>query len=180
MAAAHELVEEVGADGLTVREVATRAGVAPMGVYSRFGGKDGLTEALFVDGFTQLREGLSVASGPDALARLHAGCMAYREFALAHPHLYDLMFRRMKALELSEEAIGTAIASFDLLRQRVRDAMDAGLLADGDDTEVAQQIWNGLHGGVLLEVAGVVFASDAQECYSAMVDTLIAGLSPEH
>lgn len=178
IAAARELIEEDGEDGLTVRAVATRAGVAPMGVYSRFGGKPGLTEALFVDGFVQLRETVMSASGPDAIARLRTGCLAYRDFAITHPHLYDLMFRRMKSLDLSEASIQTAIDTFGVLAQRVRDAMDAGLLSGGDEVEVAQRLWNGLHGGVLLETAGVVFTEDPAETYAAMMDTFIAGLSP--
>lgn len=177
MAAALDLIEETGPDGMTVRAVAARAGVAPMGVYSRFGGKPGLVEAVFVHGFHDLHEAVSEARGPDARSRLHRGCMAYREYAMTHPHLYGLMFREMKALELSEESVGAAVACFQVLADRVADAMEAGVLAPDDPTDVAQRIWNGLHGGVELEIAGISFTDDAEATFSAMIDTMLRGLA---
>ena len=36
---------------LTVRNVAAAAGCSTTGVYTYFGGKDGLVDAIFVDGF---------------------------------------------------------------------------------------------------------------------------------
>ena len=175
--AALDLLEEGGAHGVTVRAVATRAGVAPMGVYSRFGNKDGLLEALFVQGFDGLHSAITEARGSDALARLREGCLAYRRFALAHPHLYELMFRQMLELELTAESLERAEQSFSELVSRVADAMSAGLLAEGDDVDVAQQIWNGMHGAVGLELAGVTFSSDPERTYARMIDTLFAGLA---
>jgi AcrR family transcriptional regulator len=175
--AAHELLEEGGNDAITVRAVATRAGVAPMGVYSRFGNKDGLLEALFVRGFDRLHATIAEASGPDALARLRAGCLAYRRFALEHPHLYELMFRQMLELELSDESLERAASSFGELITRVADAMAAGLLAQGSDVDVAQQIWNSIHGGVSLELAGVTFSEDSERTFADMLDALLRGLA---
>jgi AcrR family transcriptional regulator len=176
MTAALDLLEEAGPDGMTVRAVATRAGVAPMGVYSRFGGKPGLVEAVFVHGFHELHEAVSGARGADARSRLHRGCMAYREYAIAHPHLYGLMFRQMKELDLSEESINAAVACFQVLADRVADAMEAGALVADDSTEVAQRIWNGMHGGVELEIAGIAFTDDAEATFSAMIETMLRGL----
>jgi AcrR family transcriptional regulator len=175
--AALDLLEEGGAHGVTVRAVATRAGVAPMGVYSRFGNKDGLLEALFVQGFDGLHSAITGARGSDARARLRQGCLAYRRFALAHPHLYELMFRQMLELELTAESLERAEQTFSELVSRVADAMSAGLLAEGDDVDVAQQIWNGMHGAVALELAGVTFSSDPERTYARMIDTLFAGLA---
>ena len=38
-----------------VRAVAAEAGIAPMGVYNRLGGKDGLVDVLLIKGFDRLR-----------------------------------------------------------------------------------------------------------------------------
>jgi AcrR family transcriptional regulator len=175
--AALDLLEADGQDAITVRAVATRAGVAPMGVYSRFGSKDGLLEALFVQGFTWLQETITGASGRDALARLRSGCLAYREFAVAHPHLYGLMFREMLELELSAESLECAERSFAQLVGRVADAMSAGQVAAGDEVDVAQLTWNALHGGVSLELAGVTFSSDPEATFGRMVDALLVGIA---
>lgn len=175
--AALVLIEEGGSHAITVRAVATRAGVAPMGVYSRFGSKDGLLEALFVQGFDGLHAAITEASGADALARLRSGCVAYRSFALAHPHLYELMFRQMLELELTAESLERAERTFSELVGRVGDAMEAGLLAKGDEVDVAQQIWNSMHGAVGLELAGVTFSSDPEGTFGSMLDALLRGLA---
>jgi AcrR family transcriptional regulator len=175
--AALDLLEEDGLASLTVRGVAARAQVAPMGVYSRFGSKDGLLEALFVHGFAMLHEAIGTPPGPQALARLREGCLGYRNFAIAHPQLYHLMFEQMMVLELSPEALESAKDSFATLVERVASAMDTGSLSRGDSTEVAQQIWSAIHGAVSLEIAGVHFAADRASSYEAMLDALFVGLS---
>jgi len=172
-----DLLGEGGTDAITVRAVAAHAGVAPMGVYSRFGGKDGLLEALFVQGFDALHEAISAASGPDALSRLRRGCGAYRDFALGHPHLYQLMFQQMLELELSDEALERAAATFGELVSRVADAMESGQLAPGDDVEVAQQIWSVIHGSASLDLAGIGFTGDAERTFEGMLGALLRGLA---
>ncbi len=172
------LIEESGLGAITVRSVASRAGVAPMGVYSRFGNKDGLLEALFVRGFEALQVAIEIPRTLSPLRRLHAGCRAYRQFAIDNPQLYHLMFEQMMLLELSPEAKDAATASFGTLVDRVHAAMDSGGLAAGDSTDAAQQIWSAIHGAVSLEIAGVHFAHDREANFAAMVDSLLRGLAP--
>src|SRR4051812_15785478 len=52
--AAGTLLAKEGAEALTVRRIAAAAGCSTMGLYSRFGGKDGVVEHLFIEGFQQL------------------------------------------------------------------------------------------------------------------------------
>ena len=175
--AALALIEESGLAALTVRSVASRAGVAPMGVYSRFGNKDGLLEALFVRGFDALQVAIEIPPATSPLLRLHAGCMAYRKFAIDNPQLYHVMFEQMMLLELSPEAKDAAKDTFGTLVERVHAAMDSGGLTPGDSTDAAQQIWSAIHGAVSLEIAGVHFAHDREANFSAMVDSLLRGLA---
>jgi len=174
--AALELLEESGTQALTVREVAARAGVAPMGVYSRFGSKDGLLETLFVTGFGMLNAAIDAPSSAGALKRLLLSTRAYRRFALDHPQLYHLMFEQMATLELSEESITTATQTFATLVRHVTACMDTGELATGDAVEVSQQIWSAIHGAVSLEIADVHFAKDREGSYTAMIDAMLIGL----
>ena len=177
LAAAGELLESEGQEAITVRAVAARAGVAPMGVYSRFGGKDGLLEALFVEGFQELHATINDARGKDARSRLLLGCLAYRDFAVAHPHRYELMFRQMMELELGPEALVEAERTFGQLVGRVEDAQAAGVIRAADPVDIAQLIWNALHGGVSLENSGVTFVRDPGANFAAMVEALIVGLA---
>lgn len=175
--AALELLEESGIAALTVRSVASRAGVAPMGVYSRFGSKDGLLEALFVHGFTELEAAIEPLPSSSARNRLLTGCLGYRSFAIENPQMYHLMFEQMMLLELSSEAQEAARRTFMILVERVQEAMSAGDLAEGSSVEVAQLVWSAMHGAVSLEIAEVHFAEDRAASYSALLEALFHGLS---
>jgi AcrR family transcriptional regulator len=117
--AAHRLLETDGIDAVTVRRVAAQAGVAPMGLHHRFGGKDRLIQALFADGFAALTAALQDRPAGDPLDDLHAGCSQYRRFALANPALYAVMFDRVAA------GFTPRSANLDPCRQAF------GVLADG-------------------------------------------------
>src|SRR6201996_5612750 len=89
LAAAETVLVREGPGGLTVRAVAAEAGAAPMNVYNRLGGKDGLVGALLIRGFDRLRpvlDEVAEASHPDMETRLLGSGHAYRAFALANRH----------------------------------------------------------------------------------------------
>src|ERR1700733_4497407 len=66
LAAAEAVLVRDGPAGLTVRAVAAEAGIAPMGVYNRLGGKDGLVDALLIKGFDRLRAAVDAAMNDTA------------------------------------------------------------------------------------------------------------------
>ncbi len=79
--AAEAVLVREGLAGVTVRAVATEAGVAPMGVYNRFGSKDGLIEALVMRSFDLLREAVADRGELDpvrAVARIRAALSRVR------------------------------------------------------------------------------------------------------
>ena len=84
----------------------------------------------------------------------------------------------MLELELSPESLEQAERSFGQLVERVEDAASAGLLRADEPVDVAQQLWNALHGGVSLEIAGVTFSTDPERTFAAMLDTMLDGLRP--
>ena len=131
-AAAHLLTTE-GPGALSVRRVAADAGVSPMGVYSRFGAKQGLVEALFIDGFARLEEVLAaVPVTGDPIADLHEGCRCYRQFALDSPAAYAVMFSRaIPEFVPSDHCKINAAVAFDVLVEGVGRGMAAGALRPG-------------------------------------------------
>lgn len=161
--AAAALLAAEGPGALTVRRIAAEAGYSTMGVYSRFGGKDGIVEALFVDGFQALAAAMAaVPETDDADADLMESGRAYRRFALEHPTSYSIMFERsVPGYEPSEAAVVIAAGTFELLVGRVQRAMDAGAIAGGDVDETAQRIWAAVHGWVSLEIHGLLKIDDA-------------------
>ena len=183
LAAAEAVLVRDGPGGLTVRAVAAEAGIAPMGVYNRLGGKDGLVDALLIKGFDRLRESLEASMAaqeePVVRNRFIASGLAYRQFALANPHFYAIMFEDAIPHERDNEEVGEhARAAFGALVRAVELAAAAGVLAAPDPTEAAQQIWSAVHGAVALELKGLVLTPDPQYTYQASLTTIFRGMAP--
>ena len=175
--AAERVLVRDGLAGLTVRAVAGEAGVAPMGVYNRFGNKDGLVAAVLARGFDGLAAAVGADQAADPTARLLASGRNYRAFALAHPQHYTAMFGAGVPLDAVTEELGDrAETAFTALVDRVRYGMDRGVLRAGDVRETAQLIWSSVHGAVSLELSGVQQTADPGANYEALLQMLLDGL----
>ncbi len=181
VASAAELLEKEGPDALSVRRIATEAGVAPMGVYNHFQSKFGIVDALFIQGFNRLRDALaSIDEVLDPYEALRESGRRYRALALAHPKAYQIMFlRAVPGYEPSDVAVQIAASAFDSLVSAVRRAMAAGVVAEASPTETAQLIWATMHGWVSLELLGIGFVDDVDAGFDRVCTTLLAGLSPK-
>ena len=180
LAAASRLLATEGPDALTVRRIAADAGYSTMGVYSRFGGKDGIVEALFVEGFRSLAAAMAaVPDTDDPLADLLGCGIAYRRFAVAHPTSYTVMFERaVPGYEPSPEAEAIAMGTFEGLVRQVTRAIVAGDLepgTTGDPVDVAQRLWAMSHGWVSLEIHGMLKAAADDATYE---HALVAACAP--
>jgi AcrR family transcriptional regulator len=179
LAAAEAVLVRDGPGGLTVRAVAAQAGIAPMGVYNRLGGKDGLVDALLIRGFDQLKAACDATVGPDATARFYDCGRRYREFALANPHFYAIMFEDAVPHDFDNPEVGEhADAAFNALIRIVELTAAAGAIAAANPAEVAQQIWAAVHGAVALELKGLLQTPDPAATYQSLLDTLFRGLAP--
>jgi AcrR family transcriptional regulator len=183
LAAAEAVLVRQGPGGLTVRAVAAEAGIAPMGVYNRLGGKDGLVDALLIRGFDRLRATVEQAredtDEPSMRARFITCGLNYRRFALGNPHFYAIMFEDAIAHKHDNPVVGEhAAAAFGALVSMVELSAAAGVIAAPDPVEVAQQIWSAVHGAVALELHGMVLTPDPQYTYQAFLTTLLRGFAP--
>lgn len=171
------LLAEHGLGGLTLRAVTAAAGVAPSGVYSRFGGMDGLVDGLLVRAFADLASACDTRQITGPHDRLAACASAYRSWALANPRLYEAMF--MARPGYGSPAVATAVRqAITVLVGQVEYAMAAGAIAPQPALEVAQQMLNAAHGAVSLELKDLVLTDDTEGAYMAMVATLLRGLRP--
>jgi AcrR family transcriptional regulator len=177
--AAEAVLLRDGPGGVTVRAVAAQAGIAPMGVYNRLGGKDGLIDALLIRGFDRLRAALAEGNEPDPRERLYRCALRYRRFALDNRHYYAIMFEGAIPHDFdSPEVSEHAIAAFAELVKNVEIARAGDVIVAPEPQEVAQQIWSTVHGAVALELQGLVLTPDAEATYRATAETLIRGLAP--
>ncbi len=175
--AAEQLLAHEGADALTVRGIAAAAGVAPMSVYNRLGGKQGVLDALLVRGFDGLNTAMSDISTGDPFEDLAEAGRRYRQFARDHPAQYALMFERaVKDYEPSAMVLGHAYATFKELELLVRHAMAAGAIAEADPADVAQRLWSTCHGSVSLELNGIGFCEDIPSHQEETALTMLRGL----
>jgi AcrR family transcriptional regulator len=178
--AAETVLVRAGLAGVTVRAVAAEAGVAPMGVYSRFSGKEGLERELLIRGFTGLARAVQLGPGDGDLApveRIRESGLRYRQFAVAHPQHYQLMFRAASSAHFEAEAVRESAArAIGVLVDHVARARADGTVPHGDPDDLAQQLWSAMHGAVSLELAGSTRSPDPEQMYARMLDLLIRGL----
>ena len=170
--AAHRLLAEDGPSALTVRRLAAAAGVSTMNVYSRFGGKDGVVEELFVDGFRRLSAQMAHAPvTDDPFADLSTCRDGYRRFALENPTYYAVMFDRVfPDFEPSERAERAAIEALGGLAARVQRAIDAGSLKATNVWLVAAGLWATCHGLVSLELRSIDVAAKLPDASAELVE----------
>ena len=173
LASAVEVLQGEGPAALTVRRVAAGAACSTTGVYTYFGGKEGLVDALFVEGFTSFDAAL--AGADHDLAALGR---AYRRWALDHSTSYLVMFgRAVPDFEPSDEAMATAARSFDRLVEVV--ARDHPGTDDAAARRRAFHLWAAVHGYVMLELQGMCppGLDDIEHLFGLGLDRVIAELS---
>ncbi len=139
VAAARELLDEHGADALTMRRLAERLGIRAPSLYKHLPDKATLEAAVIATGLEDLAQALDQARHATAEPMV-ALAAAYRAFALTHPHLYQLMTNR----PLPREHLPAG----------VEDRAAAPVLQAVGDPTRARAFWAFGHGMVLLELAG--------------------------
>ena len=177
--AASELLSKEGASALSVRKIAAAAGCSTMGLYSRFGGKDGVVDELYAEGFERLVDAMK-ANQPtdDPLADLRRGATCYREHAITNATHYMVMFGgAVPGFVPSDASHEIAHDAFGGLVAKVARCTDAGILVGRAD-DLAEVLWGSIHGLVMLELVGIdPLGSDPSARFSRALDALFDGFS---
>lgn len=166
------ILAEKGQAGLTVRAVAVASGFSTTGVYTWFGSKEGLLDAIYRDGFCRFRAFVAeIDATPDPRERLRLSAERYWSWAAANPTHYQLMFAGDPSRFIpSAEAIAEADLSLDDLKQRA---------AAYTNEDVAHHLWATLHGYAMLQLSGAI--GDEHETFARMqrgLERLIGQLRP--
>jgi AcrR family transcriptional regulator len=173
--AASRLLETEGPEALTMRRIAGEVGSSTSVLYSMFGGKAGVAEALWCEGFERLHTALAGVNGDDPLARLTGLGRAYRASALANRSYYWIMFSRpIPGFQPSAEAYEVSLRPLALLTDAVAACVDAGVFRPVDPDHAARVLWAASHGAVSLELAGYEGAVDAAASYRDVVTAAAA------
>ena len=179
--AAGEMLAERGAAGLTMRALAERVGCSTTVFYDRFGNKEGLLEALLVEGFSRLWDAERQAEvESDPLRRLRSLGHAYWRTATQHPNYYKAMFGgALPDYEPSARAKEAGERTFRVLVDAVAACMERGALIRDDPVRVATLLWAALHGLAHLHLQGLLPVEDVDSVLDWVLSQLISGLSPK-
>lgn len=167
------LIEEEGLQGLSLREVARRAGVTHQAPYHHFKDRAAILAALADEGFVLLLASMQAEQekahrAPGA--QLAAAGRGYVHFALAHPAHFRLMFRP-ELCEGAEPSLAGA-AAYGLLVEAVTAVQQGG---EAPRREAATQIalcWSAVHGLASLLLDGGMGAEDPKRVAREMMALL--------
>jgi AcrR family transcriptional regulator len=157
LAAAERLLRSEGVAGVSTRRVASAVGVTAMAMYRHFRSKDALVQALVDTGFARWEMRLAEAvDTPNPRDKIVNAIAAYRDFALAEPRYFELMFLVPRpGLPLAPESLrATPSPSFAAVIAAVHACMANGEFVPADPSQTILMVWALAHGLLALHFTG--------------------------
>lgn len=155
-----EILAKEGVSGLSLRKVASHAGVSHSAPYSHFKDKQSLIAAITTESFRQLYDELRNAIAPfsnDPKRQLAEGAVAYAQFALDHTDMFKIMFSGVLEKEKEYPAYVEATRqTFGQVVEVIKACQDAGVLRPAPPEVMAVSIWGQVHGIVSLALEGQI------------------------
>jgi AcrR family transcriptional regulator len=137
---AEAIMTDEGVNGLSLAEVARRLGVTPPSLYKYFPSLMAVYDALYARSARAHHEVMRAAmdAAEPGLTALEAGLVASGHWCLEHRGLAQLLFwRPVPSFEPSPEAFAPSIEMMELNRKGLADAVAAGELGPGGDSDEA-------------------------------------------
>ena len=150
------VLAERGLDGLSLREVARRAGVSQAAPYHHFADKAALLSAIAEQGYLDLAGALRAGADKpdaDALTRFQGMGIAYVAFAVAHPAMFRLLFRPELLATASPAGTFAATEAYRVLEEGLGAAIEEGSVT-GSREDIALAAWCTAHGAATLLLDG--------------------------
>lgn len=146
--ATRHLVEEKGADHVSVSAACRVAGVSTAAPYRHFRDRDEMLAAVAVEGMKrQYAQMVAAIEGlpPGSLERIQALGRVYVTFARTEPGVFRLSFGMKHDLDTLEMQPGGDVTPFDLVRREVA-AVIGRPEVDDEATRRAFLLWTFVHG----------------------------------
>ena len=151
--AALDIITSTGAESLSMREVARRAGVSHQAPYHYFGDRSGIFAAISEEGFSALAGAFRDVDFSNTSAA-KAGFIAYLSFARDHVGHFRVMFRQdICGVTDNEETANAASSAFDELLQMVARTIGSSVDPKAAHT-FAFTMWSQAHGLATLVIDG--------------------------
>ena len=184
---AERIVAEEGLGALSVRAVADAARTTTRAVYSTFGSKDGLVDALAQTAFEFLYA--EIGKLPETKDPIHdlvdMAIKVFRRLALEHPVLYRIAFQRVApALRAGTDVTMARQRAFAQLQNKIRRLERAGLLGSvslHDATVAIEAMMEGLANAELRGATlPILSPGKEKQAWRRALSTLIRGFrSPD-
>jgi AcrR family transcriptional regulator len=172
VAAALALINEAGADNLSMHAVAQKVGVRGPSLYKHFADRAALLRAAETQLFQELGAILAQAASVDGESEAAKRCaFAYRAFAKRNPRAYALMFASVLANEEAAAVRQTAAQPvLELFLRMFRNDLNAALAA-------ARAMTAFCHGFVSMELADAFrLGGCIDHAFAEGIETVLAGI----
>lgn len=154
-----EILELDGSDGITMRKIATAAGVTHRALYRHFNDRDALLRSICATGFQRMAESLRGKNSREDFLK------SYVRFAIDNPNLYALMMSRTNSEFNEDEELGAAVSRVISASKHAIAPAQQGKKAD----LAVIRIWMLLHGGITLSQNGVLAPRSPDELTAMLV-----------
>lgn len=175
-----DLLDETTIEGLSLRQVAKKAGVSHAAPYRHFEDKEALLAVVAEEGFLDFVSYLkqAVAAFPDdPLQQFSASGQAYVRYALEHPTHYRLMFAEFSLSNSQyEPLIRASNHSFEVLVGIIQLGQQQGVFRQGDPQLMAVAAWTQVHGMAMLLLSGRLGGKDQGEAAIASLSAALCQL----
>jgi AcrR family transcriptional regulator len=105
---AHALLVDRGRDAVTLRAIARELGITAPALYRYYASREellrGVCDDICTDLAAELSRSIDAVPDHDAVCRLYAVCRGFRNWALAHPEEFALVFATPEVREVPGEA----------------------------------------------------------------------------
>ena len=125
IAAAWDLVRDNGLAGLSMRDLGDQVGMKAQSLYSYFGSKHDIYDAMFHQGYLSFEASSDAAfdgAGAEPLHKARAMAHSFFEFCTSDPVRYQLLFQRtIPEFEPSEESFAVSVRAYLTMTSRLGD-----------------------------------------------------------
>ena len=175
------MIERVGVEGLSLRELTREIGVSNNAPRRHFPTKQLLLDALALQGFERLGAVLNRAAAspePDFVRRLVKVAHAHIRFAMKHRSLFRLMFEAKQRQDASPELLH---ASHEALRAgplTIAYGQSIGAVVAGEPQRLAITVFAAVEGLVSLSSDGKVSGLSIEKAAENCIEDIMQGLKP--
>jgi AcrR family transcriptional regulator len=140
-----------GAQGVTMRSVATSVGLTAMAIYKHFPDRETLLKAATLTEYSRLGKYFERANARTGVKGLR-GMLGYLDYACDHPQVFRYMFatNRKDAFTYPVDLTAGKSPTLNILHSVVARMMEEGTLAQDDVFETSLAIWAHAHGLITL------------------------------